>query len=53
MMRGAAVPAGEHAQVYTYDPTSFRVGLAGSAAGVAVLLVLLARNGRPRTFGSG
>jgi uncharacterized membrane protein YfhO len=40
LMRGAAVPAGVHTLVYTYEPTSFRVGVIVSAAGVIALLVL-------------
>jgi hypothetical protein len=40
LMRGAAVPAGVHTLVYTYEPTSFRVGLIVSAAGVIALFVL-------------
>jgi len=40
MMRGAAVPAGEHTLVYTYQPGSFRVGAIISAAALLVLLVL-------------
>ncbi len=41
MMRGAAVPAGEHTLVYVFDPASFRIGLAVSASGLTVLLVLI------------
>src|SRR5205823_1335456 len=33
LMRGAAVPAGEHTLVYTYDPVSFRVGAIVSIGG--------------------
>jgi hypothetical protein len=40
MMRAAAVPAGVHTLVYTYEPGSFRLGAAISAAGLVVLLVL-------------
>jgi hypothetical protein len=40
MMRGAAVPAGEHTLVYTYEPLSFRLGAIGSSAGLIVLLAL-------------
>lgn len=40
MMRGAAVASGTHQLVYTYEPTSFRVGLLASAAGLTALLGL-------------
>ena len=40
MMRGAAVPAGEHTLVYTYEPASFRIGAIVSPAGAIVLLTL-------------
>jgi len=40
MMRGAAVPAGEHTLVYTYEPGSFRIGAIVSAMGAIVLLAL-------------
>ena len=40
MMRGAAVPAGEHTLVYTYEPVSFRIGAIVSLAGAMVLLIL-------------
>jgi hypothetical protein len=40
MMRGAAVPAGQHTLVYTYDPLSFRVGAIVSIAGLIGLLGL-------------
>jgi len=50
MMRGAAVGAGTHTLVYTYEPNSFRFGglisLAGLAAS-ALLAVFVAR--RPRS----
>jgi Bacterial membrane protein YfhO len=35
VMRGAAVQSGKHRLVYTYQPTSFYLGLALSAAGAA------------------
>jgi hypothetical protein len=38
MMRAAAVPAGEHTLVDTYDPLSFRIGAIISLAGPIVLL---------------
>ncbi len=47
LMRGAAVRAGEHTLLYTYEPASFRVGAVISAAGLIVLLGLL----WPRTEG--
>jgi Bacterial membrane protein YfhO len=40
LMRGAAVPAGVHTLVFTYEPASFRVGLVVCSAGVVVLLFL-------------
>ena len=40
LMRGAAVRAGRHHLVYTYEPRSFRNGLAISVAGLAVMLAL-------------
>ncbi len=49
LMRGAAVPAGEHVLVYTYRPRSFRVGAVVSVAGLAALLALV---GTSRDFGS-
>ena len=41
LMRGAAVPAGEHTLVYTYEPQSFRVGAIVSGAGLIALLALI------------
>ncbi|MGO9846361.1 MAG: YfhO family protein [Methylocella sp.] len=41
MMRGAAVRAGVHRLVYTYEPSSFRIGLIVSLAGAIVLLALV------------
>lgn len=40
MMRGAAVPAGEHTLVYTYEPGSFRIGAIVSLVGAIVVLIL-------------
>ncbi len=40
LMRGAAVPAGSHTLVYTYDPAAVRAGRAASATGWCLLLVL-------------
>jgi hypothetical protein len=40
MMRGAAVPAGEHTLIYTYEPKSFRIGAIVSALGGILLLAL-------------
>jgi hypothetical protein len=37
MMRGAAVPAGEHTLVYTYEPASFRIGAIVSLVGLILL----------------
>ncbi len=39
VMRGAAVPKGNHQLVYTYDPGSFRVGKQISLAGLAVAAI--------------
>jgi hypothetical protein len=36
-MRGAAVPAGSHRLVYSYNPLSFRIGRGVSIAGLVVL----------------
>ena len=47
MMRGAAVPPGEHILVYTYEPGSFRIGAIVSIAG-AVMLLILARSSASR-----
>jgi hypothetical protein len=41
MMRGAAVKAGRHMLVYTYDPGSFRLGGVLSIAGLLVLAALV------------
>ena len=41
LMRGAAVTAGRHTLVYTYDPASFRVGAALSLAGLVALVALI------------
>jgi hypothetical protein len=40
MMRGAAVPSGQHRLVYTYEPRSFVLGGRITAAGLAVLALL-------------
>jgi len=40
LMRGAAVQAGTHTLVYTYDPPSVKIGAAISLAGLAALLGL-------------
>jgi hypothetical protein len=42
VMRGAAVKAGRHRLVYTYNPASFRVGAGVSIAGLAVLIGVVA-----------
>ena len=47
LMRGAAVEAGVHRLVYTYQPLSFRLGCVISLAGIAVGIVLGVR-GRSR-----
>jgi hypothetical protein len=41
LMRGAAVKAGRHILVYTYDPDSFRIGGALSVVGVIALTALV------------
>jgi hypothetical protein len=41
MMRGAAVKAGRHTLVYTYDPASFRIGGVLSLAGLLGLTTLV------------
>ena len=41
LMRGAAVKAGRHMLVYTYDPASFRIGGAITIAGLLTLAVLV------------
>lgn len=54
-MRGAAVASGRHKLVFVYDPWSFRIGLAASAVGMALLPALATiqavrrRNHRPQT----
>jgi len=50
MMRGAAVPAGVHKLVYTYEPSSFRVGGYITLAGLVLSALLAAFVAiRPRT----
>jgi hypothetical protein len=49
-MRGAAVPAGEHTLVYTYEPLSFWVGAVISGAGL-IALMALAWSSRRETVG--
>jgi hypothetical protein len=41
MMRGAAVKAGRHTLVYTYDPASFRVGAILSLTGILAMALLI------------
>ncbi len=41
IMRGAAVPAGEHTLIYAFQPASFRIGAIVSTAGVIALVALL------------
>jgi len=53
LMRGAAVPTGEHTLVYTYEPESFRIGAIISIAGLIVLVALaLAQASGPDLRGS-
>jgi hypothetical protein len=40
LMRGAAVPSGQHTLIYTYEPESFRIGAIISGAGLIVLFAL-------------
>ena len=47
MFRGVVVPAGAHQVVFTYQPMSWKIGLAGSALGI-VLLLLGFRLSHPR-----
>jgi hypothetical protein len=49
LMRAAALPAGEHTLVYTYEPTSFRVGAIISVCALIVLLLLAWRARRGPT----
>jgi hypothetical protein len=53
MMRGAAVPSGDHTLVYRYEPMSFQLGAIISIAGLISVLVMLwprtgARTAMPR-----
>jgi uncharacterized membrane protein YfhO len=41
LMRGAAVQAGRHTLVYSYDPASFRIGGALSIAGLIAAAALV------------
>jgi hypothetical protein len=41
LMRGAAVRAGRHTLVYTYDPASFRIGAAASIGGLIAAAALV------------
>jgi uncharacterized membrane protein YfhO len=47
MFRGVPVPAGTDRIVFTYEPSSFRIGWMISLAAVVVLVVTVAI-GRPR-----
>ena len=42
LFRGISLPAGEHEVAFLFDPASLRLGAVISAAGVAVLVLLLA-----------
>ena len=42
MMRGAAVPAGVHKLVYSYEPASFRIGGYVTLAGLGLSALLAA-----------
>ncbi len=43
LMRGAAVKAGRHTLVYTYDPLSFKLGMGGTGFGLILLAALVLR----------
>jgi hypothetical protein len=43
LMRAAAVPAGPHVLIYTYEPRTLRAGFIASAAGLATLVILILR----------
>jgi hypothetical protein len=43
LMRAAAVPAGAHILVYTYEPRTLRAGFMASAAGLVTLAILVLR----------
>jgi hypothetical protein len=49
-LRGLAIPPGEHRVTLSYTPASWRNGLGGLAAGVAVLLALWAASRRLASF---
>jgi hypothetical protein len=50
MMRGAAVEAGTHKLVYSYEPASFQIGLIASVAGLVATIGLAAfASRRPRS----
>jgi len=51
LFRGVAIPAGRHTVELAYRPQSLRVGLAGSAAGIIALLLLLGAPARRRAAG--
>jgi hypothetical protein len=42
LFRGVFIPAGEHEIVFEFRPGSFRAGLAGSLAGLGLVIVLVA-----------
>jgi hypothetical protein len=48
LMRGAAVRAGEHTLVYTYDPLSPRIGAVFTLLGIAAVPAILSRSLRRR-----
>ena len=48
LMRGAAVKAGKHTLVYTFEPMSFRIGALISIAGAVAFLALVLFRGRHR-----
>ncbi len=56
MMRGAAVAAGEHRLVFTYDPPSVKAGLAASGVGLLAMVgawIAMARRDRGWAVGVG
>jgi hypothetical protein len=46
LFRAVAVPAGSHRLVFSYEPTSWRIGAVGSLASLAAGVIWLFRRGR-------
>ena len=51
VMRAVAVPQGEHSVEFSYEPASFKAGIAASAAGVLVVALLILLHVRARRRG--